>query len=279
MNTSNKKCIASFAASWLLVCSSAIGNTLFFDDFSGPTLDSNWQALLPTMNVATPDAGSTQSTAFLGGPNYSFQSLGADSVLRVSNMLNIHQRRGWSSVGVYDASDFRYEVRFNTLNQSSVTSIDAFIEIGIIDAANPSRYDITSPYGGFFSNFRQFAAGGSVDGSYTVTDAGYQNNTWYRLVLEAAPGQHIRASILSDSGVELAGRSLGHGVEAFPSGFKLFLSQAMGEPIPVAEYPVDVAIDFAKLTCVPEPSTCTLLLCAALAGRFAAIRRKSAFDL
>src|ERR1700704_366068 len=108
----------------------------FFDDFSGPTLNPRWQASLPTMNEADPDAGA--SAAYIGAPNYSFQTLGSDSVLRLNNSMAPHQRVGWSTTDTYSGA-FRYEVRFNTLNQSGTTSIDSFLEIGIIDAADISR--------------------------------------------------------------------------------------------------------------------------------------------
>jgi len=98
--------------------------TGFLDDFSGPTLNPRWQASLPTMNEADPDAG--LSAAYIGAPNYSFQTLGSDSVLRLNNSMAPHQRVGWSTTDTYSGA-FRYEVRFNTLNQSGTTSIDSFL--------------------------------------------------------------------------------------------------------------------------------------------------------
>lgn len=235
-----------------------MGASGFFDDFSGPTLDSRWQASLPTMNVAEPESGSTQSTTYIGAPHYSFQTLGSDSVLRLSNTMSDHQRVGWSTTDTY-SGPFRYEVRFNTLNQSG-NSIDAFLEIGILDAANNSRYDITSPYGGDFSSSRRFTAGSSIDNSYNHTFFNYQDNTWYRMVLEGDPGQNLRASLLSDTGTELAAFNLCHTAAAYGSGYRLFLSQALGEP--GGQAPVDVAVDYARLTLIPEPSSAALIILA-----------------
>jgi hypothetical protein len=232
--------------------------TGFFDDFSGPTLNPRWQASLPTMNEATPSAGG--SAAHIGAPNYAFQTLGSDSVLRLSNSMAAHQRVGWSTTDTYSGA-FRYEVRFNTLNQSGTTSIDAFLEIGILDAANTSRYDITSPYGGEFSSSRRFAAGSSIDNAYNETLFNYQNDTWYRMVLEGDPGQNLRASLLSDAGTELAAFNLGHTADAYASGYRLFLSQALGNPFPGSSFPVDVAVDYARFTLIPEPSTAALIVC------------------
>jgi len=119
--------IAALVLGAALVSTTTMAAPAFFDDFSGPTLNPHWQASLPTMNVAEPDAGSTQSTTYLGAPNYSFQTLGSDSVLRLSNSMGPHQRVGWSTTDSFTGA-FRYEVRFNTLNQSSATSIDAFLD-------------------------------------------------------------------------------------------------------------------------------------------------------
>jgi hypothetical protein len=245
--------------------------TGFLDDFSGPTLNPRWQASLPTMNNADPDAGA--SAAYIGAPNYSFQTLGSDSVLRLNNSMAAHQRVGWSTADTYSGA-FRYEVRFNTLNQSGNTSIDSFLEIGIIDAANNSRYDITSPYGGAFSSSRRFAAGSSIDNSFSHTFFNYQNDTWYRMVLEGDPGQNIRASLLSDTGTELAGFNLAHTAGAYTSGYRLFLSQALGFPFPGSQFPVDVAVDYARLTLIPEPSSAALIVCGC--GLFYLRRRRSA---
>jgi hypothetical protein len=252
------------------IASSTMAASGFLDNFSGPTLNPRWQASLPTMNVAEPESGSTQSTTYLGAPNYSFQTLGSDSVLRLSNSMSDHQRVGWSTTDTYTGA-FRYEVRFNTLNQSG-NSIDAFLEIGILDASNNSRYDITSPYGGDFSSSRRFTAGSSIDNSYNHTFFNYQDNTWYRMVLEGDPGVNLRASLLSDTGTELAFFNLGHTAAAYGSGYRLFLSQALGEP--GGQAPVDVAVDYAQLTLIPEPGTAALIVCGC--GLFYLPRRRHA---
>ena len=95
-----------------------------------------------------------------------------------------------------------------------------------------------------------------IDGASAA--ATFQNNTWYRVVLDAPAGGNIRASVQNDSGVVLYGRTFSHGASAFPSGFELVLSQAMGEP--TSPQPQDVAVDYALLT-VPEPSSGALAGC------------------
>lgn len=230
-------------------------SSLFFDDFDGPSLDPVWQASLPTASTA----GSYLPATYLGAPNAAFQTLDGNSVLRMNSSMDAHQRRGWSSSAVFSPAGFRYEVRFNTLVQSPETSIDSFLEIWVMDASDNARHDIVSPFGGGYSSIRRFFSGSSIDNIYLQESFNYQDNTWYRLVLQGAPGENLRASILDDNGLELIGHTLGHTSSAFSSGFKIGLSQAMDWPIGV--YPADVAVDYARLTVVPEPGAAALALC------------------
>ncbi len=248
---------------------SAAGQVLFFDDFSGPTLNPAWQASMPNAYLADPYFGTTHLATYIGAPNYSFQSLNGSSVLRMTDTLSPLQRRGWLSANIISAPGFRYEARFNTLNQSPTTSIDAFIEIGVMDAANLARYDIVSPFGGQYSTIRKFCAGGTFDNVFSEASYPYLNNTWYRLVLQGSPGQNIRASLCADDGTELIGTTLGNTAGAFTSGFRIFLSQAMGEPVNAA--PSDVAVDYVQVTLIPEPGSAVLIACALVCW---ALRRK-----
>src|SRR5437764_55558 len=77
------------------LANTAMAASGFFDDFSGPVLNPRWQASLPAMRAADPDSGG--SAAYLGAPNYAFQSLGSDSVLRLNKSMGPHQRVGWST--------------------------------------------------------------------------------------------------------------------------------------------------------------------------------------
>ena len=94
-----------------------------------------------------------------------------------------------------------------------------------------NRYDLVGPYGANSSANRQFCAGSSIDNVFTNRSFAYQNNTWYRLVLACGTDNNIRASLCSDDGTELIGQSFQHGADAFPSGFKIALSQAMASPL------------------------------------------------
>jgi hypothetical protein len=131
------------------------------------------------------------------------------------------------------------------LVQTPATSIDGFIEIWLINATNSSLYDIVSPFGGDYDGDPYFFTGSTIDNAFNKASFAYGSNTWYHLVLACAPGQNIRASILSDDGTELIGQTLAHGAEAYGSGFQIALSQVIGGS--GAVYPVDVAVDYARL--------------------------------
>ena len=225
--------------------------TSFFDDFSGPTLNPIWQTNLPNNAHSGSFPGYSQTATYLGAPNYSFQTLTSDSVLRLTNRLAPLTRVGWGSLTNFGGTNFYFEARYNTMNQSSTSSIDGFIEIWVMDASNSNRYDVVSPFGGDYDSGTYFFTGSSIDNSYIHTSFTYSNYTWYRLVLQSPPGQNIRASILNDAGTELIGQTLDHSASAYPSGFKIGISQTVGQA--GAVYPVDVAVDYVRLTTTFAP--------------------------
>jgi hypothetical protein len=247
---------SGFGAILLVATPAFADNPLFFDDFNGPTLNSAWQASLPNANIAFPIFGSPQSATYLGAPNYSFQTLDGSSVLRMTDNMSNFQRVGWSSSTIFNPAAFTYDVRFNTLTQSSSTSIDSFIELWILDPTNPNRYDMVTLFGNSYSADLRFAIGSSIDNNFGSQAFNYQNNTWYHLVIQDLPGQDISVSLDSDSGSVLMSQTLNHTEAAYSSGFEIALSQGMG--FPQGTYPSDVAVDYAKLTAVPEPSSVVL---------------------
>jgi subtilisin-like proprotein convertase family protein len=216
---------------------------LFSDGFNGPGLNAMWQAALPDAGTG---GGATPVETYAGAPNYTFGTIGTNSILRLSNTLDSNQRRGWSSATIFNAQDFRYEVRFNTLNQGAGVSTGGFLEIWVLDAANTNRYDMVSPFGGTNAASQVLLAGSSIEGSYNTLPFNFLTNTWYRLVLSAPSNQGVRAALLDDNGTELAGVSFPHGASAFSSGFRIVLSQfaATFSNAP----PVVVAVDYARLT-------------------------------
>jgi hypothetical protein len=194
----------------------------------------------------------------LGASHYQFQTISNVSVLRLSNSLTDLERVGWSLSTNFPAQDFRYEVRFNTLIQSTETSVDSFIEIWVLNSTNFNQYDIVSLFGGSYGTVPEFDAASSITGLASQQGATYQNNAFYRLVLKGGPNQNIRASLLDDQGNELNGYDLGHTTMGFPAGFTIGLSQAMLAPH--APFPNDVAIDWAEVTANPHAATGTAIV-------------------
>jgi subtilisin-like proprotein convertase family protein len=217
---------------------------MFLDNFAGPALNPMWQPGLPSAFNGGGPPGLVE--VYAGTPSFTFTNIGGSNVMRLRNTLSDWTRKGWSSATTFYGQDFRYEVRFNTLTQAAGTSIDGFLEIWIIDAVNSNRFDVVGPDYGAFGASQLLVAGSSIDNSYNRLPFGFQNNTWYRLVLSAAPNQGVHAAVLSDTGTELAGVSFTHTAMAYPSGFKIGLSQYMGSPgVPSL---TDVAVDYARLT-------------------------------
>jgi subtilisin family serine protease len=217
----------------------------FLDNCAGPGVNPMWQPGLPSVVNGAGPPGLVE--VYKGIPNATFTTIGGSNVMRLQNTLSPWTRKGWSSATTFHGQNFRYEVRFNTLTQGTPTSIDGFIEIWIIDAANSNRFDIVAPDIAFYGSSQLFIAGSSIDNSYhQMPFNNFQNNTWYRLVLSAAPNQGVRAAVLNDAGTELVAVSFTHTAAAFPSGFKLGLSQFMGSPSGPSL--TDVAVDYARLT-------------------------------
>jgi hypothetical protein len=232
-----------FAVSTTAFCANA-QSRLFFDDFDGPALNPNWVTNgLPTS--LNPDSYPFD-VFYVGSPQVAFQNIEGASSLRISTAQGALRRVGWTMVGVFTNSSFRYEIRFNTLVQSLATSIDGCIEIWLLDAANSNRCDVAGLFGSWYSTSPRFMTSSSIDQTYFVPDFAYQNNTWYRLILEGSTNANIRAALCSDDGKELMNQEFTHDLRAFPTGFKIGLSQGMGTPDNI--YPQNIAIDYAAVS-------------------------------
>ena len=219
---------------------------LFFDDFSGPNLNPIWQTNLPSAwNGEVP--AFPEPTPYIGAPTFSFGLLNSNTVLSLDSVIGPEQRVGWSSSTVFQADSFRYEARFNTEFFSPTTSVDGILEIWIMNATNNNLYDLVSPFaqGGNFL-FMFFSSG--VDANYFNRDAyAFAENTWYRLALQGLPGQNIRASLCDDNDNELMGFTFNHDASAFGSGFKIVISQSVGEDV-MQPFSTASAVDYISLT-------------------------------
>ncbi len=217
---------------------------LFFDDFNGPTLNPSW---VPNGLPTTSNPGSYPfDVSYVGSPDVAFQTIDGASTLRMSTAQSPLHRVGWTLDSVFTNASFRYEVRFNTLTQSAATSIDGCIELWLLDAADSNRCDIAGLFGSWYSTSPRFMTGSSIDQSYFVPGFAFQNNTWYRLILQGSRNANVRASLCDDEGTELMSQVFAHDLRAFPAGFKIGLSQGMGTPDNI--YPMDVAVDYAVLS-------------------------------
>jgi hypothetical protein len=242
----------------VLVSASAAASPapLFFDDFN--TLPgSAYQASLPAATWRF--SASCCSAAYVGPSQVSLQTLDGASVLRIHDVLDNAQRKGWSTVQSFDATQgLRLEARFNTLVQSRTTGIDELLEIWLLDASNPTRYDEVALSAPEFGGQHVFTAMSSITGQGADTLFNFQSNTWYRMVIQADPQGSMRASIFADDGMtELIGVDLGHSVASFGGAVTLGFSQSMGGP--GSPFPTDAALDYLVLTPVPEPANWALL--------------------
>jgi hypothetical protein len=243
-----KTCLGSIASILcVFIISSAISapgdTTNFFDNFNGPALNPLWSGPMPYAPVAS---GDTAPETYIGAPGYRFETLGGDSVLLITNSLSDLQRAGWSLRTNFYLSDFRFETRFNTLVQSPTTSIDAFMEIWILDTSNSNRFDVVSLFAGSYGSDRRFRAGSSISGASFDEPFQFQDNTFYHLVLQGSSTTNITASLYDDSGNQLAETDLGHNTSAFGSGFTIGISHGMDRPL--GTYPSQAAIDYVSLT-------------------------------
>ncbi|MGE0377213.1 MAG: hypothetical protein AB7I48_11210 [Planctomycetaceae bacterium] len=175
----------------------------------------------------------------------------------------------------------RLEARVNTLVQSKATGIDQFAELWILDAADPARHEKFALGSEHFGVDRLFTSWSTITNTGLDTPFSYTDNTWYRMVLTGSTNQDVRLSIYDDTGLtELVGVSLGHNLSAFPSGFRLGLSQSTGGPGQIL--PLDGAIDWIRLTdataAVPESSSLLLVLVvvvpAGVCSRLSQVRRR-----
>jgi hypothetical protein len=234
-------------------CASRPGRELFFDDFDGPNLNTVWRGPLPD----APYRFMSVDAVYLGDSNFSFESLDGSTVIRLQNILDNTQRRGWSSSSIFSPEGpMVLEARFNTLVQSASTGIDELIELWLLDPDNLERHDFVALLAPGFGEGRDFTGASTITGAGVDVPFQFANNTWYRMVIRGSATEEVRASIYADGGTEeLIGVSFGHDLSAFASGVRIGLSQSMG--FPQAPFPTDVAIDWIRLTTAP-PGTVTI---------------------
>jgi tetratricopeptide (TPR) repeat protein len=205
---------------------------IFFDDFNGPVLDEIYNAL-PKYLIPN----------YKGMPDFSFEMLDRSTVLRLRNNLQPEQSVGWQTTTIFpvETAPIRFEVRFNTMVQSRLTSIDGFLTVGLIDGGN-KRYNRVDLFAGNYGKDRTFAGK-----PFAIKD-----KTWYRLVLTGLVGQEITAALYDDeTGKILVETGLGYNTDLSNSGLKIGLAQFMGSPD--GSNFTDVAIDWIRLAFISTP--------------------------
>lgn len=246
---------------FLLTAVPSYGEVTFFDDFNGPNLNPVYEAALPDApwrgNQFRPDG---HTATYLGGSEYSFETLDGASVLHLRTWIGDAERRGLSTSTVFAAdAEIRLEARFNTLVQSPDTAWDELLELWILDARDLNRYDVVNLVAPGQGLARDFSSWSSISGEWIDTSGTgfpFSDNTWYRMVMAGSPSQELRASIFADDGTtELIGFDLGHNLSVYDAGFKIGYSQSQGSLDAYA----DSAVDWLRLSAVPEPSTIVLL--------------------
>lgn len=228
---------------------SAEAKILFYDNFNGPVLGPPWTASLPTTWQRTPRTSGIAS--YLGAPDFSFETVDVVSAIQLANVLGDASRVGWSSQAIdTPETPMICEARFKTPEFGPTTSIDGFMELWLLDATDDTRYDKVSLVTPEYGSGRIFDAVSSVskygfDSSSRFT---FASNTWYRMVLTGSMTQGVKAAIWDDSGANkvLIAFNLRHTLSAYPSGFRVGISQMMGAP--GGNYPTDVAIDYVLVT-------------------------------
>lgn len=272
--SSRRLCAALLALS---VCAPAWPATqLFLDDFD--TLPGKaYQAALPTAPWRYQALGAKAS--YVGPSRASLQRLDGASVLRLNDLIDNEQRKGWSTTDVFDVSrGLRLEARFNTMLQSPTTGIDELLEIWFIDAGELQRFDFVGLSTPGFGRDRIFTSMSSPNLEGLDTHFDFQSNTWYRMVLQAPPHGNVRASILADDGhTRLISTDLGHTLQDYTEGVRLGFGQSMGQP--GRPFPTDSALDYLQLTTapIPEPGPVALFLAGVvvLGARAAAASRRA----
>ena len=202
-----------------------------------------WQGPLPD----APYRFLSVDAAYLGDSNFSFESLGGDTAIRLQNILDNTQRRGWSTSSIFSAEGpIVLEARFNTLVQSASTGIDELIEMWLLDAGNLARHDFVALLAPGFGEGRDFTGASTITGAGVDRLFRFANDTWYRMVILDQPLKKFALPITRTAARRSwLGVSFGHALSQYPSGMRIGLSQSMG--FPQSPFPTDVAIDWIRL--------------------------------
>lgn len=277
-----------------IVCTGLVTCVLFMVQGAAAFADWNFREDFngSFANTWTSQASDLPSKMYTNwGPNYggapagSFVTLDGSSCYRMTNGLSDMTYVAWESQEVLAGSTGRAEARINTLTQDP-HHLDGLFQMTLFSTTNSAYYVNLALWADRYSFYRaMYCTVGTPDASVSyLREAGsptaFADNTWYRLTLDALPGQ-IVFSIWDDTGTQqLASLSTlntakpGSPVQLsdLGSSFKLAFGQSMGIPkmnndgVSGHPYPGpyynDGAVDWitAGAAPVPEPSSILALL-------------------
>jgi len=235
------------------------------DDFS--TFDSTKWTVAPYTGFA--------GFAYQGLPDsLSPLTIGSDSFLRMTSVMNNMQRQGFGSIQTFTASAATLTVDFKTLAFHDATvpaanqsNIDGLLEVYLINP-NDQRFLGISIFANNFgdpnSRMIQFSDG---FGGIISSTVGWQYDTGYRFVL-SSDGTTSHLSFQTSTGNEIAGHTYTGGFNGLGT-YDIAITQRMG--LPGGEFYTDVALNNLDFVVVPEPGTavlCAMGLLAIFIGKF-----------
>ena len=164
----------------------------------------------------------------IGSPNMRFTSLNGSSVLSLTSPLDTYGRYGLSTVKTF-GTRIRAEARVNSLDHSSGTNIEQFIELWLVNSVDISRYAHIALHNGNCGASRYVTVASNViPGTPHALniDANWQDNQWYKLRIEDDPLYGVMLSVWNDLGTQqIASYQLGIPLSSLGASFNVGISQ------------------------------------------------------
>ena len=220
-------------------CSSTTSPAPFESDVAGRLCPNagNGGSALPT------------SKTYIGAPNYSFGTLGTNTVMRLTNTLSPQQRCGWSSAPLSMARASATRSRFNTLKQGPAISTRRLHR----NLAFWMRPIPTATTWSLLTGHQRQLPGAAWPAAASTTAYQHASRSATRTTRgiawcwPARPDQNVRASrARRQRQLSWSGRLRPRRV-----GFQLGLQDSVSPNswvTPPERQPVDVAVDYARLT-------------------------------
>jgi len=215
---------------------SATPSWSFYESFDGD-FDHQWGD-----TPALPVVGYTGPIYYVGLPDYSFETVEGSQVLRMTNLLEPHSRRGIVAAYTCEGTVGEVEARVNTLTQNSEI-IDGLFELWLVNPIDPDKYVMLAFHGGSYSTNRLVFCSSS-EGEFSEDNIDYENDTWY-LIRITATATALHVSIWDDEATtELFAHDFGHTLDVLGDAFRVAISQHMDNPN--VAHTADSAVDYVE---------------------------------